>query len=169
MGLIHIYCGDGKGKTTAAIGLAVRGAGSGMRVCFAQLMKGSFTSELNTLALIPDIDVMRCDRDYGFVKNMSDDDKALLTMCHNGLLKKSFSGDYDMIILDEFNSAYYHGLLDKTAAAEFILNGRKNAEIILTGRDPAGIFTDAADYISEIGCIRHPYQNGVSARVGIEF
>lgn len=169
MGLLHIYCGDGKGKTTAAIGLAVRAAGSGMRVCFVQLMKGGFTSELKALALIPDIDVMRCDREYGFVKNMSDADKILLTGCHNDLLEKAFSGGYDMIILDEFNSAYYYGLLERTTAAELILKGKKSAEIILTGRAPAEIFINAADYISELQCVKHPYKNGISARKGIEF
>ncbi len=169
MGLLHIYCGDGKGKTTAAIGLAVRAAGSGMRVCLVQLMKGGFTSELKALALIPGIDVMRCDREYGFVKNMNDADKLLLTGCHNNLLEKAFSGGYDIIILDEFNSAYFYGLLERTVAAELILKGKKSAEIILTGRAPAEIFVNAADYISEIQCVKHPYKNGISARKGIEF
>lgn len=66
MGLIHIYCGNGKGKTSAAIGLALRAAGAGMRVHIVQLLKGGETSELNTLALIPNITVSRCDKDYGF-------------------------------------------------------------------------------------------------------
>ncbi|MBO5377050.1 MAG: cob(I)yrinic acid a,c-diamide adenosyltransferase, partial [Ruminiclostridium sp.] len=76
MGLLHIYCGDGKGKTTASIGLAVRAAGAGMKVCFIQLMKGGDTSEIETMGLIPDITVKRCDKVYGFVKNMRDRDKA---------------------------------------------------------------------------------------------
>lgn len=167
--MLQIYCGDGKGKTTAAIGLGVRGAGSGMRVCLVQLMKGGFTSELDALALIPAIEVMRCDRDYGFVWNMNDEEKKQLIDCHNSLLKRAFSGGYDMIILDEFNSAYQLGLLDRDAAAELILRDRSNAEIIITGREPDKIFTDAADYISELKCVKHPYQNGVTARKGIEF
>lgn len=169
MGLLHIYCGDGKGKTTASIGLAVRAAGAGMNVCFAQFMKGGYTSEMSALNLIPNITVMRCDRDYGFAKNMSESDKIQITECHNSLLKKAFLGSFDMIILDEFNSAYSHGFLDKEAAESFILNGKNNAEIILTGRYPAEIFLNSADYISEINCVKHPYKSGISARKGIEF
>lgn len=169
MGLLHIYCGDGKGKTTASIGLAVRAAGAGMKVCFAQFMKGGYTSELAALKLIPDITVIRCDRDYDFVKNMSESDKIQITDCHNSLLKKAFSGSFDMIILDEFNSAYAYGLLDKKTAEQLILNGKNNPEIILTGRDPAELFLNSADYVSEINCVKHPYENGVPARKGIEF
>ncbi|MCM1023063.1 MAG: cob(I)yrinic acid a,c-diamide adenosyltransferase [Prevotella sp.] len=169
MGLLHIYCGGGKGKTTAAIGLAVRASGAGMKVCFVQLMKGGFTSELSALKLLPNIEITRCDKDYGFVKNMSGTDKISIAECHNNLLRNAFSVGFDMIILDEFNAAYFHGLLDKKSAENFILNGKKNAEIILTGRNPAEIFINSADYISEIKCVKHPYKNGVSARRGIEF
>ncbi len=168
MGLLHIYCGDGKGKTTASVGLAVRAAGSGMNVCFAQFLKGVYTSELNALALIPNITVMRCGKDYGFVKDMSSEDRSSITECHNSLLKNAFSGEYDMIILDEFNPAYFYGLLDKTCAGQFIFNGLSRAEIILTGRNPDDIFINAADYVSEIKCVKHPYKNGITARKGIE-
>jgi len=169
MGLIHIYCGDGKGKTTASIGLAVRAAGAGMKVCFIQLMKGGDTSELETIGLIPDITVKRCDKAYGFVKNMSDMDKADITVCHNELLKYAFSGGFDLVILDEFNSAYGYGLMDKVLAEKLIIDGKNKAEIVLTGRNPAEIFIDNADYVSEICCLKHPYQNGVTARKGIEY
>lgn len=168
MGLLHIYCGDGKGKTTAAIGVAMRAAGAGMRVSFVQLMKGGDTSELNSLSLIPDITVTRCDRDYGFVKNMNDKDKSEITECHNTLLNNAFRGGYDMIILDEFNSAYFYGLMDKNNAEHLILNGRGNSEIILTGRDPAEIFMNSAGYISQVVCVKHPYEKGIAARKGIE-
>lgn len=169
MGLLHIYCGDGKGKTTASIGLAVRAAGAGMNVCFTQFMKGGYTSELPALKLIPNITVMRCDKDYGFVKSMSEKDKIQITECHVNLLEKAFSGSFDMIILDEFNSAYSYELLDKETAEKLILNGKNRSEIILTGRNPAEIFLSAADYVSEINCVKHPYENGISARKGIEF
>lgn len=169
MGLLHIYCGDGKGKTTASVGLAVRAAGAGMRVCFIQFMKGGDTAELNTLKQIPYITVKRCDRNYGFVKNMSDRDKADITVCHNELLKYAFSGGFDLVILDEFNSAYGYGLMDKVLAEKLILGGKDSCEIVLTGRKPAEIFIDNADYISEICCVKHPYQNGIRARKGIEY
>ena len=80
--MLHIYCGSGKGKTTAALGLALRAAGSGMRVLFVQFLKGSDTAELASLARIPEITVLRCDRDYGFTFRMNEAEKAALTACH---------------------------------------------------------------------------------------
>lgn len=167
--MLQIYCGDGKGKTTASIGLAVRMAGAGMKTAFVQFMKGGDTAELASLALIGNIDVMRCDRDYGFFGTLSDNDKSELTKCHNDLLERAFSGGYDGIILDEFNFAYGHSLMDRKRAEELILTAAKEKEVVITGRQPAQIFIDAADYISEIKCVRHPYQKGITARKGIEF
>ena len=170
--MLHIYCGNGKGKTTAAIGLAVRGAGAGMLVRFVQFLKGADTSELSVLEKIPDLEIRRCDRDYGFFKNMTAQDKLDITHCHNKLLNYAFSPEVippKMIILDEFCAAYSHGLMDKGLAERLILDSRENAEVILTGRDPAEIFVRAADYISEIRCLRHPFEHGISARKGVEF
>lgn len=169
MGLLHIYCGEGKGKTTAALGLTLRASGSGMKVCFLQLMKGGKTSELESLKHLPNIKVIRCDRHYPFFKNMTEADKADITVCHNELLEEAFSGDSDMVIVDEFNSAYRYELMDRELAQKLIFDGLKSAEVILTGREPNKIFTDAADYISEIQCIKHPYEKGITARKGIEF
>lgn len=169
MGLLHIYCGEGKGKTTAALGLALRASGSGMKVCFLQLMKGGKTSELESLKHLPNIKVIRCDRHYPFFKNMTEADKADITVCHNELLEEAFSGDSDMVIVDEFNSAYRYELMDRELAQKLIFDGLKSAEVILTGREPNKIFTDAADYISELQCIKHPYEKGITARKGIEF
>lgn len=169
MGLLHIYCGDGKGKTTASLGLSLRAAGAGMKVCFVQFMKGGDTAELNTLRLIPNISVKRCDKAYGFVKNMSDCEKAEIAACHNELLEYAFGGGFDLIILDEFNSAYGYGLMDRSRAETLILGGKDSCEIALTGRNPADIFVQAADYVSEILCVKHPYKNGIAARRGIEY
>lgn len=169
MGLLHIYCGDGKGKTTASLGLALRAAGAGMAVCFIQFMKGGDTSELNSLRLIPNISVKRCDKAYGFAENMSESEKAEIAACHNELLEYAFGGGFDVIILDEFNSAYEFGFMDKTCAEELILSGKNGAEIVLTGRNPADVFVRAADYVSEILCVNHPYYNGTAARKGIEY
>ena len=169
MGCLHIYCGDGKGKTTASLGLALRASGAGMRVCFVQFMKGGETSELNTLRLIPEITVLRCDRQYPFFKNMTESDKNEIAKCHEKLLEDAFSGNYHMIILDEFNSAYRYGLMECEKAQKLIFDGKKNVEIILTGREPDDIFVNKADYISEIKCVRHPYEKGIAARKGIEY
>ena len=169
MGLLHIYCGDGKGKTTASLGLAIRAAGADMKVCFVQFAKGGETSELDSLKLIPNITVIRCDRKYGFYNEMTDSDKKEITLNHNKLIHLAFKSDKDMIILDEFNFVYEYGLIDKNTAQQLILNGKANKEIILTGRNPAEIFISAADYISEIKAIKHPYDKGITARKGIEY
>jgi cob(I)alamin adenosyltransferase len=167
--MLQIYCGDGKGKTTASLGLAVRMAGAGMKAAFVQFMKGGETAELETLKLIPNIDVMRCDREYGWFSALSDSDKAELTACHNELMKKVFSGSFDAVILDEFNFAYKTGLVDREMAADLIMNAKDSREVVLTGRDPDPQFVESADLISEIKCVRHPYQKGIKARKGIEY
>ena len=169
--MLQIYCGDGKGKTTAALGLALRAAGAGMRVHIVQLMKGRPTSELTALSKIPEITVSRLDRDYGFPANMSTDDKAAVTERHNGMLREAAEllPAIDILLLDEFNSAYRHGLLDRELADALVLGNTCAAELVLTGRRPAEKFLDAADYISEINAVRHPFTKGTTARRGIEY
>jgi len=170
--MLQIYCGDGKGKTTAALGLAIRAAGAGLRVHIVQLLKGAPTSELAVLTNIPGITLARCDRDYGFSWKMTEREKSDITECHNHMLSEGFelvcSGESDMLILDEFCAAYANGLLDRQAADEFLLKEEHAAEIVLTGRDPDEKFLEKADYISEIECVRHPHQKGIAARKGIE-
>lgn len=170
--MLHIYCGDGKGKTTAALGLAVRAAGAGMRVHIVQFLKGADTSELSVLRGISGITIARCDRDYGFFNRMTEADKRDITDCHNRLMREGFTlvrrREAGVLILDEFNAAYAHGLLDRECAEEFLL-GEQSAEIVLTGRNPDSKFLEKADYISEINCVRHPYEKGVTARKGIEY
>lgn len=173
MGLIHIYCGDGKGKTTAAVGLAVRAAGSGMKVYIVQLLKGADTSELSTLKLIPNITVARCDKNYGFTFGMSEENKQRMTECHDRLLTDAVnavkSGEYGMLIIDEFNAAYEYGYLDRDLADRIVLQKPGFLELVLTGRDPQRKFIDAADYVSEIRSVKHPYDKGITARKGIEY
>lgn len=173
MGMIHIYCGQGKGKTTAALGLALRAAGNGMRVHFVQLLKGCPTSELNSLERIPEITVDRCDRNYGFTFKMSEENKGKLADSHNEILlrarKLAQEGSIDMLIIDEFNAAYEYGLLDQDLADKLVLERPQALELILTGRNPQQKFIEAADYVSEIQAIKHPYEKGIYARKGIEY
>lgn len=173
MGLIHIYCGDGKGKTTAAIGLAVRAAGAGMRVHFAQLLKGGDTSELAVLKTIPSLTVERCDKDYGFTFSMSEAEKEQITQCHNRILSNALGmmerGEIGLLILDEFNAAYKARLVDRALAERIVLKKPEAAELVLTGREPDPRFVAAADYVSEIRAVKHPFERGIAARKGIEF
>lgn len=172
MGLIHIYCGDGKGKTTAALGLALRAAGSGMKVHIVQLLKGSHSSELVALDEVSGITVSYPERDFGFVFAMSDDERKALTECHNRLLLKAYelicSGSADMLILDEFNAAYELNVLDRALAERIVFEKPGHTELVLTGRNPDERFLRLADYVSEIQCRKHPYEKGIAARNGIE-
>ena len=171
--MLQIYCGDGKGKTTAALGLAIRAAGNGMQVHFVQFLKGSYTSELEILKKIPEITVLRCDRDYGFTFQMNDEDKKKLTNRHNAMLSEAmdrvYQGKTDLLVLDEFFAAYNCNLFDRELANRLVFGVQNRTELILTGRDPEQKFIDTADYVSEIKSIKHPYEHGISARAGIEY
>lgn len=165
--MIHIYCGDGKGKTTASIGLSVRMAGYGKKVLFVQFLKGSYTGELEILK--ENVKVMRCDKNYGFFRSMSDENKENITKNHNDNLSYVIKNmnDFDMIVLDEIFAAYNYGLCNKDMVLEIVEN--YSGELVLTGRDPDEWFIEKADYVSEIKKIKHPYDKGITAREGVEF
>lgn len=171
--MIHLYYGDGKGKTTAAAGQAIRAAGSGMKVVFTQFLKGSTSGEINILQNIEGIVVLRNDRDMGFLNTMGNEEIKQVTEMHNDNLKKSIelicSGKYDMLVLDEICAAYEMGVIDVKAVESLIISKKEYPEIILTGRNPADIFMDSADYITEMCKIRHPFDKDVQARRGIEY
>ena len=167
--MIHIYCGDGKGKTTAAIGLAVRMAGYNKKVLFMQFLKGSYTGELEILQKCENITVMRCDRNYGFFRSMTDSDKENIIKCHNENLEYVLKNidSFDMIVLDEIFAAYNYDLADREKVKEIV--EKYKGELVMTGRDPQEWFVGRADYVSEIKKIKHPYDRGITAREGIEF
>lgn len=171
--MLQIYCGEGKGKTTAALGLAMRAVGSGMRICFVQFLKGGHTSELDILSRIPEITVRRCDRDYGFSFRLMDAEKMQLIECHDALLAEAGeimrSGKADMIVLDEFFAAWNLDLFDRALAERLVAECPETIELVLTGRDPDARFLAAADYVSEIHAMKHPYEKGIAARKGIEY
>lgn len=167
--MIHIYCGDGKGKTTAAIGLAVRMAGYNKKVLFMQFLKGSYTGELEILQKCENITVMRCDKNYGFFRSMTDSDKENIIKCHNENLEYVLKNtdSFDMIVLDEIFAAYNYDLADREKVNEIV--EKYKGELVMTGRDPQEWFVERADYVSEIKKIKHPYDRGITAREGIEF
>lgn len=171
-GLIHIYHGNGKGKTTAAVGLAVRAAGAGMRVSFIQLMKDGTSAELNVLKKMEQIEVYSIRNTYGFTWNMSDDDRIRLRMKNdkavNAMIRAVKEGLYQMLVVDEMMPAYQGGFVDKAAVLELMQLCKGTTELVLTGRNPAKELLDRADYITEMKNERHPYEKGITARVGIE-
>lgn len=172
-GLIHVYCGDGKGKTTAAAGLALRAAGCGKKVLFVQFMKGNESGEIAAMKQIEDIRVIRNTKRYPFYNQMSEEDKVQITKEHNDILNQVLesikSKECDILILDEITYPYHFNLIDKEVIEEIIKSKDHLFELVLTGRDPNKLFIEHADYITEMKCIRHPYEKGIAARKGIEY
>lgn len=172
-GMIHIYCGDGKGKTTAATGLAVRAAGAGMQVLFARFLKNENSGELRILDQIPEIEVLHLEKSYGFYRTLSDSDKAKMTAMYRKLWQnieeKITNGAYDMLVIDELMAAYNYGILEQESVHRFLENKPEKLEIVMTGRNPSERLMELSDYISEIKKVRHPFDQQVTARKGIEF
>ena len=171
--MIHLYCGNGKGKTTCALGLALRAAGADMNVVIVQFLKGSHTCELDSLKKLPNITMLRNSKNYGFASSMTDEQLAQVKSEHNKNLSDALQlisdGKCDLLILDELTYVYAMNLADKSKIEQLIINAPENLEIVVTGRDPDKIFFNNADYITEMKQIRHPYDKGVPARKGIEF
>lgn len=170
--MLQLYTGDGKGKTTAAIGQAARAAGRAWKVYFAQFMKGNDTGELYSLQRLPEVTILRSGKNFGFYSSMSAEDKRELTGIHNAildrLLEAAETGSCDLIVLDEVTYPVNWELLDRNRL-ERLLALSDRTEIVMTGRNAADFLQERADYITEMKCIRHPYEKGVSARRGIEF
>lgn len=171
-GLIHIYCGDGKGKTTAAVGLAVRCAGRGNKVLLVQFLKSRDSGELYSLAKLPDIEVMRGKESKKFTFQMNEEEKHALLIEHNKMfeqvLAKIKNGGYSLLILDEVIGALNAKVFEMPKLVEFLRHKPENLEVVLTGRNPAPELVEIADYVSEMRKVKHPMDKGIMAREGIE-
>ncbi len=171
-GLIHIYCGDGKGKTTAAVGLAVRCAGRGNKVLLVQFLKSRDSGELYSLAKLPDIEVMRGKESKKFTFQMNEEEKHALLIEHNKMfeqvLAKIKNGGYSLLILDEVIGALNAKVFEMQKLIEFLRHKPENLEVVLTGRNPAPELVEIADYVSEMRKVKHPMDKGIMAREGIE-
>ncbi len=171
MGLIHIYCGNGKGKTTAATGLAVRALGAGMQVLFVQFMKDGSSSETGLLRSLPGLRFVAADKKR-FSFAMNEEERKELRRCHDRMLSEVIElcsgGDFGLLVLDEAVGALDRDLLDRERLHWFLREKPKDLEVVLTGRNPAPELLELAGYISEIVCRRHPMEQKVRARKGIE-
>ena len=170
-GLIHIYCGEGKGKTTAAVGLAIRAAGAGKKVLFTQFLKNGKSSELKILESIEGIEILKGVPVEGFVKHFDEAKKQKVSGDSKKQLREVISraGDYDMVIMDEIIPACAHGITEESDVADFIKNRPEKPELVLTGRHPSEALLSLADYVTEMQKCKHPYDCGVAAREGIEY
>jgi cob(I)alamin adenosyltransferase len=169
-GLIHIITGGGKGKTTAAVGLAVRARGAGLRVLFLQFLKGRPTGELAPLEAVG-VEIGRA-QTKKFIPEMSAAERAVCRAEQEACFEKAENaaknGGAALIVLDELAGALSSGMLS-AGRVEAFLKTRGQAEIVMTGRDFPQFLLNTADYVSDIQCVRHPYDKGVPARKGIEF
>ncbi len=172
-GLIHVYYGYGKGKTTAALGLAVRAAGCGKKVVIVQFLKESNTSELCQLRLLPNITVLRGTAAKGFVRDMTSAQLAETKEIQNDNLKRALTlvnaGDCGLLILDEGLDAYQLKLVDEKILLDLVFHKPEQLELVITGHKADENIIGKADYVTEMVKIKHPYDNGVQARRGIEF
>ena len=169
-GYIHVYTGNGKGKTTSAIGLGVRAAGAGKKVHMIQFMKGRRYSEIDGLEHVSQFTVSQHGRDE-FV-NKEHPEQIDIDMAQEGFetaKKLVTSNKYDMIILDEINVAIDYNLLTIEDVMELIKNKPTRLELVLTGRYATPALVQQADYVSEVLEIKHPYQQGVLGRKGVDF
>lgn len=168
-GLIHIYCGDGKGKTTAAVGLCVRAKGRGRKCLWTSFLKdydsGEFFGDM-PFTLYQGEPVRQ------FVFTMTDEQKNATATEHTNRIKKLFeiakAESYDLLVLDEAIASCNLGLIPIDLLVKLLREKPDHLEVVLTGRDPAPELVDIANYISEIRPMKHPYEAGIPRREGIE-
>lgn len=170
-GLIHIYCGDGKGKTTASLGLSLRAAGEGLKVLYAQFFKDGDSAEFRALEKVENITFVHPEKTFGFFFCMTDAEKREACAFYAGHLEKAIAmaKDYDLLVLDEAMSACSTGVICQERLLEFLRNKPEHLEVVLTGRDPAPEMVEVADYVTEMCKRKHPFDKGVPARPGIEY
>lgn len=174
-GIVHVYTGDGKGKTTAALGLAVRAAGAGLRVAFLQFIKGGITtSELAAVArLAPRLWVARfAEQVTPFSLGQGEptaEDKAAAEQGWQVARKVLASGAWDVVVLDEIANVCRAGLLKVEEVIAGIQSRPNHVEVICTGRGAPQELIEIADLVTDMRCVKHPYDLGLVARRGIEF
>ena len=172
-GLILINTGPGKGKTTAALGTALRAVGSGMRVLVLQFLKGSWHyGELDAVLPFGDNFVLK-QMGRGFVKvggaETDPEDIRLVEEAWAEARTAIASGDWDLVVLDEINYAIGYGMLDPAAVAETLRNRPEMVHVILTGRNAHPLLVELADTVTEMREVKHAYQKGILAQRGIEY
>lgn len=172
-GLVSVYTGPGRGKTTAALGLALRVLGWGGRVCMIQFIKGY--SELGEIRFAAEFH----DR---FILRQFARDKSLSIREHDVIARREAAedalafaeeavrdGQYDLVILDEINGALHYGLVSLPRVTKLVTNKPSHVELVLTGRSAPDEIVEIADYVTEMNLVKHPYQKGISARRGVDY
>ena len=169
--MIQCYFGNGKGKTTASVGAAVRYAGSGKIVLYVSFLKNNQSSEFLVFQKLEGIDVLSSNVEYRLFDNQKDELLSEFSVAYTNLLSEAVEkvGSYDLLVLDEILDAVSFGYIDQDFLAEFLKTFGNSKEIILTGHSLPEKLESLADYISEVKAIRHPFYQGASSRKGIEY
>lgn len=170
-GLVQVYTGDGKGKTTAALGLALRAAGSGMRTYIGQFLKGQRYGEMESIQrLAPYVTLEQYGLDeWVHVDRVTSEQRAAAQQGLEQIRQALTSGEYDIVVADEINIALYFGVLTEEQVIQLIDARPPQVELVLTGRRAPDTIVQRADLVTEMREVRHPYQRGIAGRAGIEF
>jgi cob(I)alamin adenosyltransferase len=170
-GLFIIFTGNGKGKTSAALGMALRAAGHNMRILILQFIKGAWNyGELEALKRFEEITIQPLGTGFTWQKESLEEDRELARLGWQKAERELRRGDYDMIILDELNYVLSYGLLSVESVREAIRCRPKKLHVVVTGRNAPDELIHAADLVTEMRQIKHPYQDwGIKAQQGIEY
>jgi cob(I)alamin adenosyltransferase len=168
-GYIHVYTGDGKGKTTAALGMALRAAGAGMKVFIGQFVKGMHYHELDVIERIPEITLRQYGLDCFIVNEPAEKDIEAAQKGFEEIKGIVQAGEHHMVVFDEVNIALYYKLISPEDLMHLIKNRPPHVEVVLTGRYAPQEILDMADLVTEMKEVRHYYRNGVEARKGFEY
>lgn len=167
---MHVYTGNGKGKSSAAFGLALRAWGQDLRVCIIQWIKSTeYSGEFKAVSSLKGMEI----RQFGAGRFFGDEAPSPedVRLAENGLefAEQALSGDYDLVILDELNVVVHLKLLDPEEAARVLKGRAKGVEVVVTGRYAPSAFYEISDYITEFLAVKHPFEKGIPARRGIEY
>ena len=170
-GLILVFTGHGKGKTTAAIGMTMRAAGHGLKTCFIQFIKGSWKyGEAEAMTRFKEeIEFHVMGRGFTWKSDDLEKDRAAAREAWEKAKEAIASGRYHTVVLDEFTYLLKYGMIDKAEALEILRNKPVEQHICITGRDAAEELAELADLVTEMRPVKHPYQQGIKAQKGLEF
>jgi cob(I)alamin adenosyltransferase len=169
-GLIIVNTGNGKGKTTAALGVALRACGYGMKVTMLQFFKGKWKyGELRSAPKLETFEIIPMGQGFTWESKDIEVDKAMVRQAWQAGKQKILSGNYDLVILDEINYALHYGFLPVEDVVEFLKNKPPMLHVILTGRNAKPEIVEVADLVTEMREVKHPFKEGISAQKGVEF
>lgn len=171
-GLVEVYTGDGKGKTTSAFGLALRALGRGKKVIIFQFIKSSASPSGEVIALrrvFPEVEIIQGGRGRFITTKPTEEDIALAKSLYEKILSAVSSGMYDIVVVDEIFPAYNIGLITLKEIIELIEKKAENTELVLTGRGAPEEIIRLSHLVTEMREIKHPYREGIKARIGIEY